>query len=82
MAKKISVTYNAPEGDSEVVTMRNVRFFDGQAVEIDEDRHSDLLEKLRTNQHFDVNEGETFVSPAPTGDEENKGFSGASQNWN
>lgn len=70
---KVSVTYKAPEDDSEVVTMGGYRFFDGQAIEIEEnERTADLLNKLRTNQHFEVNEGETFVSPAPTDDSEQR----------
>ncbi len=81
---KVSVTYNAPEDDSEVVTMGGVRFFDGQAVELDDEKeqHFDLLKKLRTNQHFKVNDGETFVSPAPVDEGNKTGFGGASQNWN
>jgi hypothetical protein len=47
------VTYNAPEDDNQVVTMRGVRFFDGQAVEVEDEG---LLGKLRTNQHFEVSE--------------------------
>lgn len=48
------VTYHAPEDDSEVVTMRGVRFFDGQPVDLDEAEHAELFGKLRTNQHFEV----------------------------
>lgn len=53
----IKATYRAPAGDSEVVTMRGVRFFDGQAVEVD-DKY--LAAKLKKNPHFDVDD--------PTGD--------------
>jgi len=51
---KITATYNAPEGDNEVVTMRGVRFFDGQATELDPVVHSDLIKKLRGNGLFEV----------------------------
>lgn len=51
---KVSVTYNAPEGDEAVVTMRGVRFFDGQSVNLDEIEHDGLIAKLRNNQHFTV----------------------------
>jgi len=47
------VTYNAPKGDERVVEMRGHTFFDGQPVEIDDE---DFLEKLSTNQHFEVAE--------------------------
>lgn len=45
------VTYKAPEDDSAVVTMRGIRFFDGQTVEVEDE---ELLNKLRSNQHFEV----------------------------
>lgn len=53
------VTYHAPDGDSEVVRMRGVRFFDGEPVEVTD---NDFLTKLASNRHFTV-EGFT---PAPT----------------
>jgi hypothetical protein len=55
---KVSVTYNAPEGDEAVVTMRGVRFFDGQALHLDPIEHDGLIAKLRNNQHFEVEGGE------------------------
>lgn len=51
---KVSVTYNAPEDDAAVVTMRGVRFFDGQSVSLDPIEHDGLIAKLRHNQHFTV----------------------------
>lgn len=51
---KVSVTYNAPDGDDAVVTTRGVRFFDGQPVHLDESEHAALIAKLRNNQHFTV----------------------------
>lgn len=55
---KITATYNAPEGDNEVVTTRGVRFFDGQAVELDPVEHRDLIKKLRSNALFSVHGGD------------------------
>ncbi len=51
---KVHATYIAPKDDSPVVETRGVRFFDGQAVPLDHEEHGDLIAKLRTNQHFDV----------------------------
>ncbi len=47
------VTYNAPKGDERVVEMRGHTFFDGQPVDIEDEA---FLEKLSTNQHFEVAE--------------------------
>jgi len=58
-------TYNAPNGDEQVVTMQGVRFFDGQAKELDETRDVLLIEKLRTNQHFELDEGDLIDSEPP-----------------
>lgn len=55
---KVSVTYNAPDGDDAVVTMRGVRFFDGQPLNLDPVEHDGLIAKLRNNQHFAVEGGE------------------------
>lgn len=49
-----NATYRAPAGDSEVVTIAGVRFFDGQAVELDHGEHERLLGKLSMNPHFEV----------------------------
>lgn len=61
---KVKVTYNAPKDDHEVVTMRGVRFFDGQAKELDADEHEHLVKKLRGNHHFHV-EGHDAPAKAP-----------------
>lgn len=58
----IKATYNAPAGDAEVVTMRGVRFFDGQEVELDTKEHAELVAKLRTNQHFAI-DGDAVEKP-------------------
>jgi hypothetical protein len=50
----ITATYRAPEGDIAVVTTRGVRFFDGQAVELNHGDHSALISKLRGNPHFEL----------------------------
>jgi hypothetical protein len=47
------VTYKAPKGDERVVEMRGYTFFDGQPVDIEDEA---FLEKLQTNQHFEVAE--------------------------
>lgn len=61
-----TATYNAPENDDAVVTMQGVRFFDGQAKELDERAHAELIDKLRTNQHFTLNEGGDTEFNPPT----------------
>jgi hypothetical protein len=53
------VTYHAPAGDSEVVSLMGLRFFDGEPRELD-DAHAPLLEKLAHNPHFEV-EGALLV---------------------
>ena len=49
-----TVTYHAPQGDSEVVSLQGLRFFDGEPRELDDAEHAALLEKLAANPHFDV----------------------------
>lgn len=49
-----TVTYHAPLGDSEVVSLMGLRFFDGEPRELDDAEHPGLLEKLATNPHFAV----------------------------
>lgn len=56
--RKASATYNAPEGDSKVVEMGGVTFFDGQAVELNTDEHDHIIGKLQANPHFDIEVGE------------------------
>lgn len=48
------VTYHAPAGDSEVVSLAGLRFFDGEPRELDDTEHAALLEKLVNNPHFEV----------------------------
>lgn len=50
----VQAIYHAPKGDDQVVTTRGVRFFDGQAVELDPVEHAVLISKLVNNQHFEV----------------------------
>lgn len=47
-------TYKAPEGDSKVVEMGGVTFFDGQPVELNSEDHGHMIGKLQGNQHFDI----------------------------
>ena len=49
-----TVTYHAPPGDSEVVSLSGLRFFDGEPRELDDAEHAALLEKLAHNPHFEV----------------------------
>jgi hypothetical protein len=56
--RKAIATYNAPEGDSEVVHMGGVKFFSGHPVELNSDDHGHLISKLDTNQHFEIEVGE------------------------
>jgi hypothetical protein len=65
MSITITITYHAPEGDSPVVDMRGVRFFDGQAKALDVEEHAGLIAKLRGNQHFEVEGDEDKAGNAP-----------------
>jgi hypothetical protein len=56
--QKATATYVAPFGDSKVVEMGGVTFFDGQTVEINSEDHPHLMQKLQGNAHFDVVMGE------------------------
>jgi hypothetical protein len=49
-----TVTYHAPLGDSEVVSLQGLRFFDGEPRQLDDAEHPALLAKLATNPHFAV----------------------------
>lgn len=51
---KVHVTYNAPEDDSPFVIHGGKRFFDGQPLELDTEVDADMIERLRGNQHFTV----------------------------
>ena len=55
--QKANVTYVAPFGDSKVVEMGGVTFFDGKSVEINSEDNPHLMSKLQGNAHFDVEMG-------------------------
>lgn len=63
--RKATATYNAPKGDSKVVEMGGVTFFDGQEVELNSDDHGHLINKLPGNHHFDVELGEDVPDEKP-----------------
>jgi hypothetical protein len=55
MPVTVSVTYRAPKGDSKVVELYGRTFFDGQAVEIeDNEENGHAIAKLTRNKFFDV----------------------------
>lgn len=56
--RKATATYNAPKGDSKVVEMGGVTFFDGQSVELNTDDHGHMIGKMQANPHFDIEMGE------------------------
>ena len=60
----VTVTYHAPPDDQPYVETRGVRFFDGQAVALDEEVHAELIGKARTNPHFEVNDATKAVLKA------------------
>ena len=60
--KKASVTYTAPDGDSKVVEMGGVTYFDGIATDaIGTEEH---LKKLEGNPHFKVGAIADYTPPA------------------
>jgi hypothetical protein len=61
--RKATATYVAPPGDSKVVEMGGVTFFDGQAVDLNTDDHAHLIDKLPGNKHFDIEVGEEEDKP-------------------
>jgi hypothetical protein len=66
--RKAKVTYNAPKGDSKVVEMGGVTFYDGKEVEINTDDHGAMISKLEANQGspnalFDIEVGEEEDRP-------------------
>ena len=65
--RKAKATYYAPPGDNPVVTMGGQRFIDGQSVELNSDEHGPLIDKLQTNQHFDIEVGEDEKTPHKRG---------------
>ena len=55
MPVTVSVTYRAPKGDSKVVELFGRTFFDGRAVEIeDNEENQHAIAKLARNKFFDV----------------------------
>lgn len=52
--RRATATYNAPSGDSKVVEIGGVTFFDGNPVDLNSDDHGYLIAKLPGNPHFDV----------------------------
>jgi hypothetical protein len=63
--RKATATYTAPKGDSKVVEMGGVTFFDGQSVELNSDEHPNLLAKLPGNPLFEIEVGEDDGSGKP-----------------
>jgi hypothetical protein len=59
--RKATVTYNAAEGESQVVTTRGVTFFDGHPQELNTNDHGALITKCHDNPHFDVELGEEIA---------------------
>jgi hypothetical protein len=60
--RKATATYVAPKGDSKVVEMGGVTFFDGKSVDLNTDDNAHLVLKLPGNPHFDVEVGEEEAS--------------------
>lgn len=63
--QKATATYVAPFGDSKVVEMGGVTFFDGKPVELNSYEHPHLINKLPGNQYFDVVVGKEDDQPMP-----------------
>jgi hypothetical protein len=61
--RKATATYTAPKGDSKVVEMGGVTFFDGQPVDLNSDEHPRLIAKLPGNPHFniEISEGDSIA---------------------
>lgn len=62
---KATATYNAPEGDSKVVEMGGVTFFDGKEVDLNSFEHAHMIAKLQGNPHFDITVGEEVPDERP-----------------
>lgn len=56
--RKATAIYHAPEGDSKVVEMGGVTFFDGQPAELNDNEHGHIINKLPGNKHFEIDIGE------------------------
>ena len=63
--KKATATYVAPFGDSKVVEMGGLTFFDGKPVELNSFDNPHLIEKLQGNQHFDITVSKEDDQPRP-----------------
>ena len=63
--KTATATYVAPLGDNKVCEMGGVTFFDGKSVEINSYDHPHLIEKLASNQHFDIEFGKEDKDAPP-----------------
>lgn len=63
--QKATATYNAPEGDSKVVEMGGVTFFDGKSVDLNSNDNPHLMKKLASNQHFEFELGEDVPDEKP-----------------
>jgi hypothetical protein len=63
--QKATATYIAPVGDSKVVEMGGVTFFDGKEVELNSYDHGPLISKLEGNQYFDIKVGEDDKQSKP-----------------
>jgi hypothetical protein len=69
--KTATVTYVAPIGDSKVVEMGGLTFFDGKSVEINDHDNPHLFQKLQGNQYFNYTLGkdapDTVKAPVKRG---------------
>ena len=63
--RKATATYVAPPGDSKVVEMGGLTFFDGKPVELNSYDHAGLISNLEGNQHFDITVGEDDKQAKP-----------------
>lgn len=63
--RKATAIYHAPEGDSKVVEMGGVTFFDGKEIELNTDDHDQMISKLANNQHFEIEVGEEEKTDKP-----------------
>lgn len=52
--RKATAIYHAPEGDSKVVEMGGVTFFDGHSVDLNTDDHGHMISKLVNNRLFEI----------------------------
>lgn len=63
--QKATATYIAPFGDSKVVEMAGVTFFDGKPVELNSYDNGDLIKKLEGNPYFDITVGKDDENAKP-----------------